>query len=167
MAASARRAWLLLSLVLVAAPLPAHAQEPCASDVARHCSGRPASELLSCLQAHRADLAPACQDFVEYAMVSAEALLQDCQPDAFQLCRNVGRGEPTLSCLNRNQGKLTRRCQEFFDIIARAEPAAAKGCAAEVARDCPKAAAGKGDLYICLLYQGKNLSPACRKAMVR
>jgi hypothetical protein len=106
-------------------------------------------------------------DYLEYAMVSIEAMLQDCQPDAFQLCRNVGRGEPTATCLSRNQGKLTRRCQEDFDSLARAEAAAAKDCAADAARSCGGVKPGKGDVYICLLYRGKDLSPACRKAMVR
>jgi hypothetical protein len=100
-------------------------------------------------------------------MVSVEALVQDCQPDAFQLCRNVGRGEPTATCLSKNQGKLTRRCQEYFDAFARAEPAIARDCGAEVARSCPDVKAGKGDLYLCMLLKGKGLSPACRKAMVR
>ena len=98
--------------------------------------------------------------------MSVQALIQDCQPDAFQLCRNVGRGEPTATCLSANQGKLTRRCQEDFDAFARIEKASAKACAFDAARLCPDVKAGKGDVYLCLLYRGKDLSAGCRKAMV-
>lgn len=167
MTGSARWTWLLLSVLLVALPAPARAQDPCASDTARWCDGRSPTDLLSCLQSHRADLSGPCQDYVEWAMVSVQSLIQDCQPDAFQLCRNVGRGEPTIACLSKNQGKLTRRCQEDFDAFARAEAASAKECADDAARQCPDVKPGKGDVHICLLYKGKSLSPACRKAMTR
>ena len=164
----ARGTWLPLAILLVALAAPAGAQEgPCAADTARWCPGKAPADLISCLQSHRADLASSCVDYLEYAMVSIEAMLQDCQPDAFQLCRNVGRGEPTATCLSGNQGKLTRRCQEDFDSLARAETAAARDCAADAARHCGGVKPGKGDVYICLLYKGKDLSPACRKAMVR
>ncbi len=140
--------------------------DPCAADTARWCSGKAPADLVSCLQSHRADLAGSCRDYVEWAMVSVEALLQDCQPDAFQLCRNVGRGEPTVTCLSGNQGKLTRRCQEDFDAFARNEKASAKACAFDATRLCPDVKPGKGDVYLCLLYKGKDLSADCRKAML-
>jgi hypothetical protein len=164
---TARRTWLALSLLLVSLPVTAAAvDDPCAADTARFCPEKSTAELLSCLQSHRADLAGACQDYVEWAMVSVQALIQDCQPDAFQLCRNVGRGEPTISCLSANQGKLTRRCQEDFDAFARSEKASAKACAFDAGRLCPDAKPGKGDVYLCLLYRGKDLSAGCRKAML-
>jgi hypothetical protein len=91
--------------------------------------------------------------------------MQDCQPDAFQLCRNVGRGLPTVTCLASNSGKLTRRCQEDFDAFVRIEVSAAKDCQGDAMRECPKEKPGTGKLAICLLYQGRKLSPACRKAL--
>ena len=164
----ARGTWVPLAILLVALAARAGADEgPCAADTSRWCTGRAPADLISCLQSHRADLSSSCVDYLEYAMVSIEAILQDCQPDAFQLCRNVGRGEPTATCLSRNQGKLTRRCQDDFDSLARAEAVAAKDCAADAARSCGGVKPGNGDVYICLLYKGKDLSPACRKAMVR
>jgi hypothetical protein len=166
MTGMARGTWLALTLLL-GAPVVARGDDPCAADTARWCDGKMPSDLLSCLQSHRADLSGSCQDYVEYVMVSVQALIQDCQPDAFQLCRNVGRGRPTLDCLSANQGKLTRRCQEDFDLLARTETAAAKDCAADVARECPGVKAGKGNVTICLLYKGRDLAPACRKALTR
>jgi hypothetical protein len=153
--------------VVLAGGPGARADDPCTADASRYCAGKTAVELLSCLQSHRADLAGGCRDYVEYALVSVQAMIQDCEPDAFQLCRNVGRGAPTATCLSQNQGKLTRRCQEDFDAFARAERASAKACADDARRWCPAVKPGKGDVYLCLLYEGKDLSPACRSAMVR
>jgi hypothetical protein len=167
MTRSTRASWLALSLALLTAPPRAGADDPCAADASRFCSGKAPVELLSCLQSHRVDLTGACQDYVEYSLVSVQALIQDCEPDAFQLCRNVGRGEPTATCLSGNQGKLTRRCQEDFDAFSRAEKASARACADDARRWCTDAKPGKGDVYLCLLYRGKDLSPACRTAMSR
>jgi hypothetical protein len=164
MTRSTRASWLAATFLLLAAPR-AWADDPCAADSARFCSGKTPVELLSCLQSHRADLASDCRDYLEFSLVSVQAMIQDCEPDAFQLCRGVGRGVPTATCLSDNQGKLTRRCQDDFDAFTRAETASAKACADDARRICPAAKAGKGDLFLCLLYKGKDLSPACRAAM--
>jgi hypothetical protein len=163
MTRSTRASWLAASLLLLAPA--ARADDPCAADTGRFCDGKTPVELLSCLQSHRADLASDCRDYLEFSLVSVQAMIQDCEPDAFQLCRNAGRGAPTAICLSDNQGKLTRRCQDDFDAFARAEKASATACADDARRVCPAAKAGKGDLFLCLLYKGKNLSPACRAAM--
>jgi hypothetical protein len=146
---------------------PARADDPCAAEIGRHCRNEAPVQVLSCLQAHRADLSPACQDHLELALVSVQSAIQDCEPDAFQFCKNVGRGEPTTSCLSQNQGKLSWRCQQDFDAFARIEARSAKACADEAARSCPGVKPGKGDVYLCLLFRGKNLSPACRAALAR
>lgn len=167
MTGTTRRTWLLLSLLLLASTGTARADDPCAPDLARHCAGRTPVEELSCLQSHRNDLAPACRDRLDYVLVSVQLLIQDCEPDAFELCRNVGRGEPTARCLAGKQGKLTRRCQEDLDGMARIEAASAKACASDAARFCGDVKPGKGEVYVCLVYRGKDLSDACRKAMAR
>ena len=167
MTGTRRLAWLVPVLLLAAAPGPARAADPCAADLARHCAGKAPVDELSCLQSHRNDLAPACRDHLEYVLVSVQVLIQDCEPDAFALCRNVGRGEPTARCLAGNQGKLTPRCQENLDGFARIEKSSAKACAADASRFCPDAKPGKGDLYICLVFQGRDLSDGCRAALRR
>jgi hypothetical protein len=161
-----RFTWLSAVLVLLAAG-PARSDDPCAADLARHCPGKAPVDELSCLQTHRNDLAPACRDHLEYVLVSVQVLLQDCEPDAFSLCRNVGRGEPTARCLSGNQGKLTPRCQQDLDGFARIEKASAKACAAEASRLCPDVKPGKGDVWICLVFRGKDLSADCRAALRR
>jgi hypothetical protein len=163
----ARRA-LAVTLALlgpIAAPARAADDGPCTKEVARWCDGTRPSEVVSCLQSHRADLSADCRDYLEFVLVSTEALLQDCEPDAFQMCRNVGRGRPTVECLAAASGKLTRRCQEDFDRFVRLEVSAAKDCEGDAVRECPGVKPGKGNLAICLIYKGRKLSPACRKAL--
>jgi hypothetical protein len=153
-------------VVLSVIAAPARADDgPCAKEVARWCDAARPSELVSCLQSHRADLSDDCRDYVEFSMVSIEATLRDCQPDAFQLCRNVGRGLPTLECLLAATGKLTRRCQEDVDRFVRIETSAARACEGDAMRECPGVKPGKGALATCLLYKGVKLSPECRKAL--
>jgi hypothetical protein len=152
-------------LGLSAAPARGADDGPCAKEVARWCDATRPSELASCLQSHRADLSDSCRDYLEFVLVSTEALLQDCQPDAFQMCRNVGRGLPTVECLAAASGKLTRRCQEDFDRFVRIEKSAARDCDGDAVRECPGVKPGKGDLAICLIYKARKLSTACRKAL--
>ncbi len=142
------------------------AEDPCARDVDRFCSNRAPVDVLSCLQSHRADLVPACQDLVETALVRVQVLIQDCEPDAFEFCRNAGRGEPTAMCLAASQGRLSRRCQEHLDGFARAEKASAAACAQDASTLCPGVKTGKGEAWLCLLFRGKDVSPSCRKALV-
>lgn len=167
MTGTRRLAWLAAVLFLAGIAGPARAADPCAADLARHCPGKAPVDELSCLQSHRNDIAPACRDHLEYVLVSVQVLIQDCEPDAFALCRNVGRGEPTARCLSANQGKLTPRCQQDLDGFAAIEKASAKACATDASRLCPDAKPGKGDLFICLVFQGKDLSTDCRAALRR
>jgi hypothetical protein len=164
MTGTRRLAWLPAVLLLLAAG-PTRADDPCAADLARHCAGKAPVDELTCLQARRNDLSPACRDHLEYVLVSVQVLLQDCEPDAFSLCRNVGRGQPTARCLSANQGKLTPRCQQDLDGIARIERSSGKACAADASRFCPDVKPGKGDVWICLVYQAKDLSADCRAAL--
>jgi hypothetical protein len=151
---------------LLAAPGARAGENPCARDEDRFCSGKAPVDFLTCLQAHRADLDPGCRDYLENALVRIQVLIQDCEPDAFDLCKNAGRGEPTTMCLASNQGKLTPRCQEHFGRFARIEKTSAAACAADAGHFCPGVKPGKGEAYLCLLFRGKDVSAACRKAMV-
>jgi hypothetical protein len=154
-------------LAALAAAGPARADDPCAGDVARFCDRRPPLEVLSCLQAHRPDLSQACRERVETSVVDLQVARQDCEPDAFAFCREAGRGEPMIACLSAKQGDLTPRCQAVFDLFARREAAARDACASEAGRYCQDAKPGKGDVVVCLLFRGRDLSPGCRAALGR
>ena len=154
-------------LLALAATGPARAEGPCQSDLARFCDRRPPLELLSCLQSHRADLTQACRERVETVVVELQEAQRDCEPDAFAFCRDAGRGEPMVACLSAKQGDLTRRCQAVFDGFARREASAARACASEARQYCPEAKPGKGEVVVCLLFRGRDLSADCRAALGR
>jgi hypothetical protein len=78
MTGTTRRTWLLLPLLLLASAGTARAEDPCAPDLARHCPGKAPVDVLSCLQSHRNDLAPACRDRLDHVLVSVQLLIQDC-----------------------------------------------------------------------------------------
>jgi hypothetical protein len=167
MTAPARLTALALSLGALLAASSSRAEDPCATEVERHCAGKAPVDVLSCLQARRADLPVACRDRLESSLANIQAALNDCEPDAFQFCRGLGRGEPTTTCLSKSQGKLTWRCQQDFDAFARIESASTKACSAEASRYCGGVKPGKGDVYLCLVYRGSDLSPECRAALMR
>ena len=145
----------------------ARAADPCAEDVARFCDRFPPLQAPSCLQARRPDLSPACRDRVETTVVELQEARQDCEPDAFAYCRAVGPGEPTVTCLSAKQGQLTPRCQAVFDGLARQEAALKDACAFDANKYCPDAKPGKGDVLVCLLFRGRDLSLECRTALRR
>ena len=154
-------------LAALAAAGPARAEGPCASDLARFCDQRPPLEMLSCLQAHRADLSQACRNRVETTVVELQEAKSDCEPDAFAFCRDAGPGEAMVACLSAKQGQLTRRCQAVFDGFTRREAAAAAPCSSEAGRYCQGVSPGKGDVVVCLLFRGQDLSPDCKTALGR
>jgi len=155
----------VLAALLVVAAVPAHADAPCAADAKRFCSAGSTLALVSCLQAHRPDLSPACVQRLERAVVYLQNVKFDCEPDAFQFCRTAGPGLPMVDCLSAQQGKLTQRCQQFFDVVRSRDEAVQKACVDQVSRACPGVPAGRGELWICVGLSGEDLSPACEAAI--
>jgi hypothetical protein len=154
-----------LAILICAFAGPARADGSCVPDAKRFCAGKPATELLSCLQAHRPDLAPACVERVEKVLVFFQNAALDCEADAFEFCRGVAPGAPMVDCLRAREGKLTRRCQEFFDTIRARDESLKQACAKDVSRACPAVSPGRGQLWMCLWLKGEDLSPECRAAL--
>jgi hypothetical protein len=155
-----------VAAALLGAP-QARADSPCAAEINRFCEGKTPLEILSCLQSHHPELSDACRKRIESAEVNLQNTKLDCEEDAFAFCRDTAPGEPMVSCLSKRQGELTRRCQSAFDEFARREAANRTACAADAGRLCPSAKPGKGDVHLCLVFHGKELSAACREAMTR
>jgi hypothetical protein len=151
---------------LFAAAAPA-ADAPCGDDIRRFCEGKSPLEVLSCLQGHQPDLSDACKQRIDHVVASLQNAQLDCEEDAFGFCREAGQGEAMVSCLSKHQGKLTRRCQAVFDEFAHRESANKQVCAADARRLCPDKKPGKGDVHVCLLFHGKDVSAACQKALGR
>jgi hypothetical protein len=157
----------VLLAVAIFATAARGADAPCAADISRFCEGKTPVEVLSCLQTHQPDLADSCKQRIDLIVASLQTAAIDCEPDAFAFCRDAASGEPMVTCLGKHQGELTRRCQGVFDGFARREAANAKVCASDAGRFCPKAKAGKGDVHVCLMFHGKDVSTACREALTR
>jgi len=151
---------------LLGAAAPA-AQSPCADDMRRFCEGKTPLEVLSCLQTHQPELSDACKQRVEQKLVMFQDARLDCEADAFAYCRDAASGEPMVTCLSKHQGQLTRRCQDTFSDFARKEAANRQACAGDATRLCPNVKPGKGDVHICLVFHGKDLSKDCREALTR
>jgi hypothetical protein len=148
----------------VAAPA---AESPCAADVRRFCEGKTPLEVLSCLQTHQPELSDQCKQRVEQKLVKFQDARLDCEADAFAYCRDAASGEPMVTCLGKHQGQLTRRCQDTFDDFARREAANKQVCASDASRLCRDKTPGKGDVHLCLVFHGKDLSTPCREAITR
>jgi hypothetical protein len=156
----------LLATALLAAAAPA-ADAPCGDDIRRFCEGKSPIEVLSCLQGHQPDLSDACKQRIDRVAADLQNAQLDCEEDAFGFCRDAGPGEAMATCLSKHQGKLTRRCQAVFDDFARREAASKDVCGSDARRLCPDKKPGKGDVHLCLLFHGKDVSPACHKALGR
>ena len=156
---------LALAGALVALASPVRAEPPCRADARRFCSDRPPAELLSCLQAHRPDLAPACAARVEKVLVFFQGASNDCRPDAYELCREVGPGLPMVDCLRASRGKLTKRCEAYLDVVREKDASVERACKDEVARSCPGASPGRGELWMCLGLGAVEVSESCASAL--
>ncbi|MGZ6123753.1 MAG: hypothetical protein ACXWLR_02275 [Myxococcales bacterium] len=156
----------LAAAALIAAAAPADAP-PCAADIRRFCEGKAPLDLFSCLQSHQPDLSETCRQRIESTLVRFQDAKLDCEPDAFAWCREAAPGEAMVTCLSKHQGELTRRCQSVFDDFARREAANKTACAGDAGRLCPNAKPGKGDVHLCLIFHGTDLSAACREALSR
>jgi hypothetical protein len=160
-----RRTALALAATLAALAPAARAEAPCAADAKRFCSGKGPVELVSCLQAHRPDLAPGCVDRLERVLVFFQNAAEACKYEAFESCRGTAPGMAMVDCLRAQQGKLSPMCQQFFDAARGRDEAAQKACGDEAARACPGIAPGRGALWICLGMGGADLSAACQSAL--
>ncbi|HET8541070.1 MAG TPA: hypothetical protein VFL83_14445 [Anaeromyxobacter sp.] len=150
---------------LVASAGPARAEPPCQADAKRFCGGKAPAELLSCLQAHRPDLAPACVARVEKVLVFFQSAATSCEPDAFEFCRGIGPGMPMVDCLRARDGKLTPMCQQFLDAARARDVSVQRACRDELARACPGAVSGRGEVWMCLGLGAVEVSEGCAAAL--
>lgn len=156
-----------LALALAAAALggAARAEPPCADDARRFCAGKAPRELLSCLQAHRPDLAAPCVARVEKVLVFFQDAATVCQADAYEFCPKVGPGLAMVDCLRARDGKLTPSCQQYFDALRARDASVQRLCADELARSCPGLAPGRGEQWMCLGLGAVEVSAACAGAL--
>ena len=154
-----------LAGALAALGFTARADAPCAEGARKFCDGTAPRQLLSCLQAHRNDLAPACVQRVDRVLVFFQDAAYLCKADAYQFCPKVGPGLPMVDCLRDHEADLTPSCRQYFATLRARDESVQRACADEVARSCPGLAAGRGELWMCLGLGPADVSPACAAAL--
>ncbi len=150
-----------LAGALVALAAAARADPPCAEGARQFCDGNAPRQLLSCLQAHRNDLSPACVQRVDRVLVFFQDAAYLCKADAYRFCPAVGPGLPMLDCLRGHLAELAPSCAQYFDTLKARDASVQRACADEVARSCPGVQAGRGELWMCLGLGAADVSPGC------
>jgi hypothetical protein len=154
-----------LAGALVALAAAARADAPCAESARQFCSDRAPRQLLSCLQAHRNDLAPACVQRVDRVLVFFQDAAYLCKADAYQFCPKTGPGMPMLDCLREHAAQLAPACQQYFATIRARDEAVQRACGDELSRSCPGVAPGRGEPWMCLGLGAADVSPGCAAAL--
>ncbi len=154
-----------LAGALAALASHAGADAPCTEGARRFCADRAPRQLLSCLQAHRNDLAPACVARVDRVLVFFQDAAYLCKADAYRFCPKVGPGLPMVDCLRDHEAELAPSCRQYFATLRSRDEAVRRACGDEVARSCPGVASGRGELWMCLGLGAADVSPACAAAL--
>ncbi len=154
-----------LAGALVALAAAARADAPCAEGASQFCDDRAPRQLLSCLQAHRNDLAPACVQRVDRVLVFFQDAAYLCKADAYQFCPAVAPGIPMLDCLRGHEAELAAPCRQYFATLRARDDSVLKACRDEVARSCPGVSPGRGEVWMCLGLGAADVSPACAAAL--
>ncbi len=154
-----------LAGALVALAAAARADAPCAEGARRFCEDRAPRQLLSCLQTHRPDLAPACAQRVDRVLVFFQDAAYICKADAYQFCPSVAPGLPMVDCLRGHQAELTPACAQYFATLRAKDESVQRACGDELARSCPGVQAGRGEQWMCLGLGAADVSQACAAAL--
>ena len=168
----ARPVLVALAFLLVAGAGAARAEDPCADDARRLCSGVKlgGGRVSACLRAHQASLGEACRARVEEQAAAARRLIQDfgvaCKADVDRYCATVEPGDgKVIGCLSQHQLEVSRACQGELARIGAARDAVAafrSTCASEVERLCAGVAREVGPLLECIEEKEDQISAACR-----
>jgi Golgi apparatus protein 1 len=143
---------------------PGRAEEPCAADARKICTGIPPGDgrIFYCLKSNRGSLSEGCRELIRWAEDRAYEVALDCQADTFAWCQGVPAGQGRLfACLISHRDSISSQCQDALTRVS----AFNAGCGADVARLCPGLSAGKGAILVCLVTQRNLLSPSCQAVL--
>jgi hypothetical protein len=156
---------LALAGAIAALGTAVRADAPCTEGARRFCADRAPRQLLSCLQAHRNDLAPACVQRVDRVLVFFQDAAYLCKADAYRFCPSVGPGLPMVDCLREHESELAPSCGQYFATMRARDEAVQRACGDELARSCPGVSAGRGEAWMCVALGAAEVSPACAAAL--
>jgi hypothetical protein len=155
--------WLLVAAIGWLA-FPTRAEDPCAAEAARVCSKAVGDRVvLGCLRSNEKELSAACRATLSVFLKIAAEYGDDCQSDAYRLCRDVAEGEGrVLQCLKDNEAYLSASCQGAFNKVRLLRTEIQASCAGDVGQFCRDVPEGSGRVVNCLRGHLKKLSSECR-----
>jgi len=162
----------LTATLVCAMAVQAHAQDPCAPDVAQLCKDvKPGGgRIVRCLKDNEAKLSNACRAKLaeddQKSRVYIAEFVDACHTDQERLCTGVQPGGGRLvRCLKQHDYELGPRCSAELQRVADAEEqleTVKRQCQPDLQRLCPGAERQAGSLIGCLKDHEAELSPACR-----
>lgn len=90
----------------------------CRPDAMRLCQGTPpgGGRIKQCLQAHQAELAPACQQAIANVQALKESIHPGCRADVGRLCQGVAPGGGRIiACLQSHPAEISPGCRSKLD----------------------------------------------------
>jgi hypothetical protein len=170
--------WSVLAALVLAAAVPARAQDACTSQVMGKCQAA-GGDMGACMRSHMSELM-ACRSGGAAAASPAEAeakgvrgVREVCHKEIARYCRHAKGDEALKACLEKNGRKLSGSCKE--SALASAHRAAAEmhgsvtsaeaACRKDSARLCRGLTFHNG-LGPCLKAHHDKVSPKCREAVM-
>lgn len=85
---------------------------PCAPILAKYCPEPEISstEILKCMEAHRAQRSEACNDDMQPILLDIEKVPEKCRADVKEVCAKAGEGQ-VMKCLKQNHNDLSPQCR--------------------------------------------------------
>lgn len=161
---STLKAALFCLLALAGSVATANAQNACAQDRARLCNEATGPASAQCMQAHEAELSPACQAQRGTIKQLVQEVHKDCRPDVQRLCQGVQRGGGRIrACLVSHADELSPVCRQAAGQLQAYRDAVHPGCRADVQRLCQGIEKGGGRILACLQTHPGQLTPACQE----
>jgi len=158
----------VLAFAALAAPVRAQPGGPCREESLKLCPKVAGGHRLHCLEEHRQELSPVCQESLARMRAAGEEFKRDCREDSGKLCPGQ-EGRKLVACLETALSRLSPACAERVHKIqserkVRKEriPAA---CREDSEKLCAQADASGEDILVCLKNVSAKLGDGCRQAL--
>jgi hypothetical protein len=165
-----RKASHIVTLVALALAAPAGAAPhgACRDDAARLCPKASGPARLHCLEAHKTELSPACQENLSRMRAAGEEFKKDCRDDSAKLCSGQ-EGHKLVECLEESLPRLSPVCAERVGKIKAERRVLKERIPASCREDSEKLCAAPGvapdGVLACLKAAPAKLGKPCREAL--
>ncbi len=162
------RAVCAVSLLAVALPGGAGAEDACAVDAKRLCPDVPygGGAVLQCLRERWSEVSGACQQQVRDADNRVREIDASCANDYFRWCQATPRGQGrVLSCLSKRWNDLSSTCRDAVGRVSERIQRFTDSCRGDADRLCQGVEPGQGRIFACLKLQERAVSSRCQAAL--